>query len=45
MLATSEVQVAALRARVGEYSSRYAQARAQMKTSPQEPRPAQVGVT
>jgi len=35
MLATSEVQVAALRARVGEYSSRYAQARAQMKTSPQ----------
>ena len=34
MLATSEVQVAALRARVAEYSARYAQARSQMKTSP-----------
>lgn len=35
VLATSEVQVASLRARVAEYSSRFAQARAMMKTSPQ----------
>jgi polysaccharide chain length determinant protein (PEP-CTERM system associated) len=35
LLATSEVQVAALRARVAEYSNRYAQARAALKTSPQ----------
>lgn len=35
VLATSEVQVAALRARVAEYSARYAQAKAQLKTSPQ----------
>jgi polysaccharide chain length determinant protein (PEP-CTERM system associated) len=35
LLASSEVQVAALRARVAEYSSRYAQAKAQLKTSPQ----------
>jgi polysaccharide chain length determinant protein (PEP-CTERM system associated) len=35
LLATSEVQVAALRARVSEYSSRYAQAKAMLKTSPQ----------
>ncbi|NRF66492.1 chain length-determining protein [Aquincola sp. S2] len=35
LLATSEVQVASLRARVAEYSSRYAQARAALKTSPQ----------
>jgi polysaccharide chain length determinant protein (PEP-CTERM system associated) len=35
MLASSEVQVASLRARVSEYSSRYAQARARMKTAPQ----------
>lgn len=35
LLATSEVQVAALRARVGEYSARYAQAKAMLKTSPQ----------
>jgi polysaccharide chain length determinant protein (PEP-CTERM system associated) len=35
MLASSEVQVAALRARVGEYASRYNQARAKMKTAPQ----------
>jgi polysaccharide chain length determinant protein (PEP-CTERM system associated) len=35
LLATSEVQVAALRARVAEYSSRYAQAKANLKTSPQ----------
>jgi polysaccharide chain length determinant protein (PEP-CTERM system associated) len=34
LLASSEVQ-AALRARVAEYSSRYAQAKAQLKTSPQ----------
>lgn len=34
MLATSEVQAAALRARVGEYSSRVAQARAALKTAP-----------
>ena len=35
LLATSEVQVAALKARVGEYQSRYAGAREQSKTSPQ----------
>jgi polysaccharide chain length determinant protein (PEP-CTERM system associated) len=35
LLATSEVQVAALKARVAEYSSRYAQARSMLKTSPQ----------
>ncbi len=35
MLASSEVQVAALRARVDEYASRYAQAREQLKTAPQ----------
>jgi len=35
LLATSEVQVAALRARVDEYSSRYAQAAAAVKTAPQ----------
>lgn len=35
MLAMSEVQVAALRARVAEYSSRYTQARASLKTAPQ----------
>jgi polysaccharide chain length determinant protein (PEP-CTERM system associated) len=35
MLATSEVQVAALKARVSEYQSRYASARDQSKTSPQ----------
>ncbi|WP_284615915.1 XrtA system polysaccharide chain length determinant [Aquabacterium humicola] len=35
LLATSEVQVAALRARVAEYSNRYAQAKAALKTSPQ----------
>ena len=35
LLATSEVQVAALRARVDEYSGRYAQALAAMKTAPQ----------
>lgn len=35
MLATSEVQVAALKARVSEYQSRYASAREQSKTSPQ----------
>jgi hypothetical protein len=35
LLANSEVQVAALKARVAEYSSRYAQARSLMKTSPQ----------
>ena len=33
--ATSEVQVAALKARVTEYTSRYAQAKAQSRTSPQ----------
>jgi len=32
---TSEVQVAALRARVGEYEARYARARELMKTAPQ----------
>lgn len=35
ILATAEVQVASLRARVEEYSTRYAQALAQMKTAPQ----------
>lgn len=35
MLATAEVQVAALRARVGEYAARLATARAQLKTAPQ----------
>ncbi len=35
MLASSEVQVAALRARVGEYDARFNRAREQMKTSPQ----------
>lgn len=35
MLATSEVQVAALRARVGEYESRFRRARELMKTAPQ----------
>lgn len=35
LLATSQVQVAALRARVSEYSSRHAQAMASLKVSPQ----------
>lgn len=35
VLATSEVQVAALKARVAEYSSRYASAKAMLKVSPQ----------
>ena len=35
MLATSEVQVAALRARVSEFQARYAQAKALTRTSPQ----------
>lgn len=35
LLATSEVQVAALRARVDEYSARYSQALAVVKTAPQ----------
>jgi len=35
ILATTEVQVAALRARVDEYTSRYTQALAAMKTAPQ----------
>ena len=35
MLAASEVQVAGLRARVGEYDTRFARAREQMKTAPQ----------
>jgi polysaccharide chain length determinant protein (PEP-CTERM system associated) len=35
VLATSEVQVAALRARVSEYASRYAVAKEALKTSPQ----------
>lgn len=34
-LATSEIQVAALKARVAEYSSRFAAAKASLKTSPQ----------
>lgn len=35
MMATSEVQVAALKARVGEFTARYAAARESLKTSPQ----------
>jgi polysaccharide chain length determinant protein (PEP-CTERM system associated) len=35
MLATSEVQVASLRARVGEYEARFSRARELMKTAPQ----------
>ena len=35
LLATSEVQVAALKARVSEYTARYARARENMKTAPQ----------
>lgn len=35
LLATSEVQVASLRARVGEFEARYARAREAMKTAPQ----------
>ncbi len=35
MLANSEVQAASLRARVGEYTARYNQARAMLKTAPQ----------
>ncbi|NDP38755.1 MAG: chain length-determining protein [Rhodoferax sp.] len=35
LFATSEVQVAALRARVGEYEARFARARELMKTAPQ----------
>ena len=35
VMATSEVQVAALRARVAEYESRHARARESMKTAPQ----------
>jgi polysaccharide chain length determinant protein (PEP-CTERM system associated) len=35
MLASSEVQVASLRARVAEYASRYSHAREKMKTAPQ----------
>jgi polysaccharide chain length determinant protein (PEP-CTERM system associated) len=35
MLATSEVQVAALKARVAEYSARYSQARDMLKNAPQ----------
>lgn len=35
MLATAEVQVASLKARVDEYSSRYTQAMAALKTAPQ----------
>jgi hypothetical protein len=35
MLASSEVQVASLRARVGEYSSRYNLARSMLKNAPQ----------
>ena len=35
LLATSEVQVAAMRARVGEYSARFNRARELMKTAPQ----------
>ena len=35
LMATAEVQVASLKARVGEYQSRYAQARALSRTSPQ----------
>jgi hypothetical protein len=35
MLATTEIQVASLKARVAEFASRYRQARAMLKTSPQ----------
>jgi polysaccharide chain length determinant protein (PEP-CTERM system associated) len=35
LLATSEVQVASLRARVGEYAARFSRARELMKTAPQ----------
>ena len=35
VLATSEIQVASLRARVDEYASRYAQAKAMLKVAPQ----------
>ena len=35
LMATAEVQVASLKARVAEYQSRFAQARAQSRTSPQ----------
>ena len=35
LMATAEVQVASLKARVGEYQSRFAQARALSRTSPQ----------
>jgi polysaccharide chain length determinant protein (PEP-CTERM system associated) len=35
MLATSEVQVASLRARVNEYSARYSRARAMLKNAPE----------
>ena len=35
MLVTSEIQVASLRARVGEYESRFSRARSMMKTAPQ----------
>lgn len=35
LMATSEVQVAALRARVGEYEARFSRARELMKTAPQ----------
>jgi polysaccharide chain length determinant protein (PEP-CTERM system associated) len=35
MLASSEVQVASLRARVGEYEARFSRAREMMKTAPQ----------
>jgi polysaccharide chain length determinant protein (PEP-CTERM system associated) len=35
LVATAEVQVAALRARVGEYAARHAQARESLKTAPQ----------
>ncbi|NUZ05134.1 chain length-determining protein [Schlegelella sp. ID0723] len=35
MMAAAEVQVAALRARVGEYQARYARAKESMKTAPQ----------
>ena len=35
MMATAEVQVAAIKARVDEYSSRYAQIRESLKTAPQ----------
>ena len=35
MLASSEVQVASLRARVGEYTARYNHARSMLKTAPQ----------